>query len=163
MSKAFTRESDDGPEERILPPLRSLLPSGAKNYLTPDGARRMHGELDTLLQQRAATAVPPALEQRIARLRQSLEAAVVVEPPSPPWEQVRFGATVAVRHANGELSQYRIVGVDETDLDRGGVSFLSPIAKALLNARLGERVRFRFPAGEELLEIVGITYEAVAA
>src|SRR5262245_31794644 len=159
MSKAFTRESDDAPEERILLPLRSLLPLGAKNFVTPDGARRMQGELETLRQRRAAGSVQPSLEQRVHRLRQGLEAAVVVAPPPPPWEQVRFGATVAVRHANGEPSQYRIVGVDETDSDRGWVSFLSPIAKALLNARLGDRVRLELPSGREELEILGISYE----
>src|SRR5437016_2337832 len=109
MSKAFTRESDDAPEERIFPPLRSLLPPGAKNYLTPDGARRLQGELAALLQQRAAATGQPPLDQRILRLRQSLESAVVVAPPPPPWGQVRFGATVTVRHDNGEASVYRIV------------------------------------------------------
>ena len=64
-----------------------------------------------------------------------------------------------VRERNGEAARYRIVGVDETDIDRGWVSWLSPIAKALLNARLGQRVRFRFPSGEAELEIVDIRYE----
>ena len=162
MSKAFTRESDEAPKERSAPPLRSLLPPGAKNYLTPDGARRLQNELVALLQQRAHTSSPPSLEQRILRLRQGLESAVVVAPP-PPWEQVRFGATVTVRQANGEQSQYRIVGVDETDVERGWVSWLSPIARALLNARPGDRVRFRFPAGEEQLEIIGVTFAEEAA
>jgi transcription elongation factor GreB len=72
---------------------------------------------------------------------------------------VRFGATVTVRERNGEASVYRIVGVDEMDLDRNWVSWLSPIAKALLNARPGQRVRFKSPAGEQELEITGITYE----
>ena len=159
MSKAFTRESDDGPEP--LSPLRSPLPPGAKNYLTPDGARRLQSQLDELIQQRAteSESTRPALDQRILRLRQSLETAVVTPAPAPPWEQVRFGATVSVRHANGEASQYRIVGVDETDVDRGWVSWLSPIAKALLNARLGEKVRFKFPSGEEQLEIVSISFD----
>ena len=65
---------------------------------------------------------------------------------------VRFGATVVVREESGEESTYRIVGVDETDIDRGWVSWLSPIAKTLMNARPGKRVRFKFPAGEEELE-----------
>ena len=64
-----------------------------------------------------------------------------------------------VREENGEESTYRIVGVDETDFDRGWVSWLSPIAKALVNARLGERVRFKFPSGEEDLWMIGISYE----
>jgi transcription elongation factor GreB len=64
-----------------------------------------------------------------------------------------------VRNRNAEEMQYRIVGVDEVDIDRNCVSWLSPIAKALLSARLGERVRFKFPSGEEELDIVGIAYE----
>jgi transcription elongation factor GreB len=72
---------------------------------------------------------------------------------------IRFGATVVVREESGGESTYRIVGVDETDFDRGWVSWLSPIAKALMNARLGERVRFKFPSGEEELEIIDISYE----
>lgn len=158
MSKAFTRESDDAPEPLPLPRLASALPPGAKNYLTPEGARRLQSELETLLQERTRASNPPSLEQRILRLRQGLESAVVVAPSPPPWEQVRFGSTVTVRHANGERSHYRIVGVDETDVNRGWVSWLSPIAKALLNARLGERVQFRFPAGEEQLEVIGVTF-----
>jgi transcription elongation factor GreB len=73
---------------------------------------------------------------------------------------VRFGATVLVRRSDGEEDNYRIVGVDEIDLDRGWVSWLSPIAKALMNARVGEQVRFKFPSGEEQLEIVRVEYES---
>lgn len=99
-----------------------------------------------------------SLDQRIVRLQQSLESAVITPAPPPPWEQVRFGATVTVRNERGEESQYRIVGADETDVDRGWVSWLSPIAKALLNARLGQKVRFKFPDGEAQLEITRITF-----
>lgn len=70
-----------------------------------------------------------------------------------------FGASVDVRDSRGVESSYRIVGVDETDIDRGWVSWLSPIAKALNNARVGERVKFRFPSGEEKLEILRVSYE----
>ena len=169
MSKAFTRESDD---ETELPVLRqpSPLPPGAKNYLTPAGERQLREELERLLQVErpkfaALTEDSDAkrrlamLDQRIQHLRQTLHTAVVVPPPAAPWEQVRFGATVAVRSGSGEQESYRIVGVDEIDLDRGWVSWISPIARALLNARPGQRVRFKFPAGEKELEIVGISYE----
>lgn len=169
MSKAFTREDDDAPETPALQSFRSALPPGAKNYLTPDGARRLQTELDELGKQRTQIADSPgatekkpdlqSLDQRMQRLRMSLESAVVTPAPPPPWEQVRFGATVTVRNERGEESQYRIVGVDETDVDRGWVSWLSPIAKALLNARLGQQVRFKFPDGETELEITRITFD----
>lgn len=161
MSKAFTRESDDAPEERPLIRTIPALPPGAKNYLTESGAQRMREELESLLAQRttAAAKLSPDSERRLSQLQQSLATAVITPPPARPWEQVRFGATVTVRDPRGEQTAYRIVGVDEVDLDRDWVSWLSPIARTLLNARLGERVRFQFPAGETELTIVGITYE----
>ena len=66
---------------------------------------------------------------------------------------------MTVRESDGSEAQYRIVGVDEIDLDRGWVSWQSPIAKALLNAKRGQRIRFKFPSGEETLEILDIRYE----
>ena len=171
MSKAFTRESDDLPDLPPPPSRAPLLPLGVKNYMTPAGQRRLQKELDRLIQfdrpRLAALATGDdgkrelhALDQRLHHLHQSLESAVVVTPPAASEERVRFGATVAVRDAKGNESKYRIVGVDETDLDRNWISWLSPIAKALVNARLKQRVRFKFPAGEEELEIVRINYEA---
>jgi transcription elongation factor GreB len=170
MSKAFTRESDDAPEPPPRPRVASPLPPGAKNYLTAHGALRMRAELDQLTQiERPKLAASPqdpdtrrrlqSVDQQIQHLHLTLGTAVVVTPPTTPWEQVRFGATVTVRRNRSEETRYRIVGLDETDTDRGWVSWLSPIARALLNARLGQRVRFKFPSGEEELEIVGIEYE----
>ena len=170
MSKAFTRESDDLPDWPALPRQPSPLPPGAKNYLTPDGAQRLREELDRLIQvERPRVAASPhegdikrqlqVLDQRIGHLQQSLHSAVVVPPPVAPEDRVRFGATVTVREGSGGESRYRIVGVDETDIDRGWVSWLSPIAKALLNARVGQRVRFKLPSGDEELEIVVLAYE----
>ena len=170
MSKAFTRESDDLPDMPVAARQRAPLPPGAKNYLTPDGARRLREELDRLVQverpRHVASQFNPeakrqlqVLDQRISYLQGSLQTAVLVAPPVPPQTRVRFGASVTVRDVSGGESRYRIVGVDETDIDRGWVSWLSPIAKALLNARLGERVRFELPSGKEELEILSISYE----
>lgn len=170
MSKAFTREETDGPNIPELPPLASTLPLGAKNYMTRDGAARLREELVRLVEisrpRLAASRDDPdskrqlaGVDQRIVQLEQSLQSAEVVHLPLGETDLVRFGATVVVREESGEESTYRIVGVDETDFDRGWVSWLSPIAKALVNARLGERVRFKFPSGEEDLWIVGISYE----
>ncbi len=170
MSKAFTRESDDEPNTPRLPRPISPLPPGAKNYLTGGGAHKLREELKRLEQERLQLTSTRSqadvnsqlqrLDQRLQYLRQSLQSAVVVPHPPQPWDRVRFGATVTVRDRSDAESQYRIVGVDETDLDRNWVSWLSPIAKALMNAALGQSVSFSFPTGEEHLQIVAISYEA---
>jgi len=169
MSKAFTRE-DDTPEPVVLPRPVSLLPPGAKNYLTPGGAQQLRAELTQLVDQELPAIRSMAVsddtreqlarvEQRIAHVQESLASAEVVSPPLPPHDVVRFGATVTVRENRKAEAIYRIVGVDETDFDRNWVSWLSPIARALVNARLGQRVPFKFPSGATELEIVRIAYE----
>lgn len=173
MSKAFTKEDDAG--DAPVPRLVSPLPPGARNHLTPAGAARLRAELVRLADEARpalrAVAGEPGLrgeeakeqlqqaEQRIAYLEQSLRTAEITPPPAPPHDVVRFGATVTVRDARGQESTYRIVGVDEADHTRDEVSWLAPIARALLNARLGQRVPFRFPAGATQLEITDIRYE----
>jgi transcription elongation factor GreB len=169
VSKAFTRESDDAPELPIRPRRPSPLPPGARNYVTAGGAHGLREELNRLINiERPLLAASDndegkrqlqAVDERIGHLQQSLGSAVVVNPPAVPDDQVRFGATVTVRNQHGEESRYRIVGMDETDIERDWVSWLSPIAKALLNARVGQLIRIKLPGGEEQLEIVGVTYE----
>ena len=163
MSKAFTRE-DDLPDDPVLRRQTTALPPGAKNYITPAGERQLRNELSRLVQERSELSDDntklSALDQRIISIQESLRSAVVVPPPAlEQRDQVLFGATVTAREPDGEETRYRIVGVDETDTDRDWVSWLSPIAKALINRRLGERVRFKFPSGEKKLEIVEIAYE----
>jgi len=170
MSKAFTRESDDGPDLPTVSRPVSALPPGAKNYLTPGGANRLRAELEQLEREERPRVAALAdandakrqlqvMDQQIRQREESLRTAEVVPPPAPPWEQVRFGATIRVRDQAGEETRYRIVGVDETDIDQDWVSWLSPIARALLNRRVGERVKIRVPAGERELEILEIGYE----
>ena len=166
MSKAFTRE-DDSEELPPAPRRSSPLPPGAKNYLTASGEQRLRGELQRCIERRArivgdsvdAKSELQRIDQHIAALQAVLDSAVITSPPEKPWDEVRFGASVKVRDTAGEESTYRIVGVDETDIDRDWVSWVSPIARALLNAKVGRRVRFRVPAGERELEILSITYE----
>ena len=170
MSKAFTKEDDPGEMARF-PSLVSPLMPGTRNYLTPDGSRELHGELAYLQEARkpllvaaaakdiAAREELQAVERRIAYLAQSLTSAEVVPSPELTDGRVRFGATVTVRDPFGETADYRIVGVDEAKPERNWVSWQSPIARALLNARLEERVPFKFPAGETELEVVRIAYD----
>ena len=139
MSKAFTRE-DDFSDEPILPRPLQPLPAGLKNYLTADGAKSLREELVRLIQVERPLLLAgepdtvkrelQLLDQRVAYLAQSLDSAEIVSPPSVAGDVVRFGANVTVRGRSGEQSQYRIVGIDETDIDRGWVSWRSPIARA---------------------------------
>lgn len=170
MSRAFVRESDF-PQLPELPPPVSPLPPGAKNYLTPAGAQRLRDELARLHdRERPRLAGAPAddvdakrelqvLDQRIRYLQESLRTADVTEVTPGPTDIVRFGATVTVRETAGGETRYRIVGVDETDLDRNWVSWLSPIARALMNAKRGDRVHFKAPRGLRELKITAIEHE----
>lgn len=160
MSKAFTREDDDAPEAPAMARPAFALPPGAANCMTADGWTRLQQELASLCAQRTSHLAEGtwtrSMEQRLVDLEFALSTAEVVS-HDEPTELVRFGDVVRVRAEDRTESSYRIVGVDETDLDRGWVSRLSPIARALLGARRGERVTFRFPTGEMKLEIVSIS------
>ena len=83
----------------------------------------------------------------------------VVPPPAREPDRVVFGTTVTVREAGGTEKKYRIVGIDESDPTRGWVSWISPLARALVGKRQGELARVKLPAGEELLTVVAITGE----
>ncbi len=152
MSKAFTLESDDLPERPAPPRPTSTLPPGVRNYITPSGAKRLQDELDDLVKTGSTT-------PRLAALQQILQTIEIAPPPAPPWDQVRFGATVKIRDSSGEDETFRIVGVDETDVDRDWISWLSPVARALMNARVGEKVKIHLPAGARELEILSVAYD----
>ena len=160
MSKAFTRESDErGPEE--VPAFRPQLPPGVENYMTRQGAERLKQRLNDLLERRRGPAASEAdwqkVDSGIRRLRQILESVVVAEPPSDQ-AKVAFGASVTLQHGNGGEEAYQIVGVEETDPSRGRISWISPLAKALLSRRAGDKVSFRSPAGAEELTILAVRY-----
>jgi len=169
MSKAFLRESDFS-EPAELPSPIATLPPGAKNDLTPDGAERLRAEAMRLLDEERPkwTSSPEssdarqtlqAIDQRVRSLFKSLRTAEVISPPAVSDDHVRFGAFVTVREKTGTELQYRVVGVDEIDLERGWVSWISPLAKALMNARKGQRVILKAPRGQTELEIVAVRYE----
>lgn len=169
MSKAFLRESDfdDSPEP---PAPAALLPPGTKNLLTARGAARLRDALTALVEHERPRLAdrsddPEAkrelrsLDQRIRQLEQSLRTAEIV-PPAPVADGViRFGHTVTVRDRAGAESTYQLVGVDEADVAAGRVSWMSPLARALLNARVGGRVSFQAPSGLQSLEIVSLESE----
>lgn len=153
MSKAFTRE-DDSSESQFAPP-RSALPPGTQNYITPEGAARINAELDLLLgRKRETPASDPAVDSRIQYLQSLCQTFVIVAPTES--EVVRFGSTVSVIQ-NNSPETYRIVGVDEINLTRDHISWLSPLARALMGRRVGDRLTFRAPAGPQEIIITSIS------
>jgi transcription elongation factor GreB len=182
VSKAFTKEDaetkDDLPEEPAV-----ALPAGAKNYITPAGFRRMQEELkhlQTAERPRIVEIVSWAagngdrsengdyiygkqrlreIDRRLRFLAKRLEIAEVVDPAQQKnLERVFFGATVTYANARDEEHTITIVGVDEVDADNGRVSWISPIARALLKAQEGDIVELRTPHGIEPIEVVEIRY-----
>jgi transcription elongation factor GreB len=157
MSKAFTRESDESGDDAI-PPTRPSLPPGTTNYITPQGAERLTQRLDNLLETRRQSSDTPNSDVRkldaAIRALQQILSSVVVAQPSPNPEKVAFGTTVRIRHQNGEEETYHIVGVEESDPENGSISWLSPLARALLSRKVGDKVSFRTPSGLDELTVV---------
>ncbi|MGE0747247.1 MAG: transcription elongation factor GreB [Rhodospirillales bacterium] len=187
MSKAFVRETDDdGDDDSGAAP---ALPPGTKNYITQAGFRRLQDEMRALLDDERPKVVEIVswaagngdrsengdylygkrrlreIDRRVRFLSKRLEIAEVVDPAlQKNRDQVFFGATVTYAHvATDAENTITIVGMDEVDSDRGRVSWISPIARALLKAREGDVVEVRTPAGPEQVEVVAIRYEADAA
>ncbi len=184
MSRAFTKEIDDGPENDLPTIVGTELPAGVKNYMTPHGHRRFVDELRYLAGTKRpevarlaaqAAATSDALEEqtrkrnlrqteaRMQFLRQRIEQAEIVDPlkratMDVATDKVFFGATVLYRNRKGEQKRVSIVGVDETDIGAGYISFLSPLAKALLRASEGDSVSFQSPAGVDELEVIEVMY-----
>jgi len=182
MSKAFTRESDGEDDDDELLPAPSL-PAGAPNYITPAGHAHLRAEFEQLLRVERPKTVEIVswaasngdrsengdyiygkrrlreIDRRLRFLTKRLEAAQVVDPLQQQGnDQIFFGATVVLRDEEDALQTYRIVGVDETDFARGWISWVSPIARALLKAREGDTVKFQSPAGIRQVEIESVEY-----
>jgi transcription elongation factor GreB len=169
MSKAFTRDENEGPDLADLPQLVSALPPGTTNYLTARGAERLRSDLARMVEEERPRLLEQsrndedakrrllALDQRIFHLEQSLATAHVVEATPGPAARVTFGATVTVRDKLGATMKYRIVGVDETDPENGCISWLSPLARALIGKSAGTVIPS--PGADNELEVVEIAYE----
>lgn len=158
MSKAFTKE-DSGGEDISLKPEGPALPPGAKNYMTPAGAKRLSAELDQLLH--SPIDVQRKSELRIRYLQQRISDLQVINPLDQPAGKVRFGATVTICDEEGVEHTYRIVGIDEADAKQGRLSWVSPLATAMLGAGEGDSVTVKTPKGEKEWEIVKIFYEVI--
>ena len=180
MSKAFTKEIEAEDEDLEA---SDALPAGAKNYITPAGHARLQDELRrlrTVERPKVVEVVAWAagngdrsengdyiygkkrlreIDRRIRFLSKRLEIAHVVDPGRQGVrDQVFFGAMVTYRDAGGATRTVRIVGIDEIDGSPDTVSWIAPIARALLKARAGDRVDVRTPVGVEPVDVVAIAY-----
>lgn len=152
-----------------------------KNYITPNGAERLKQELRHLRDEERPNVVKTVawaasngdrsenadyiygkrrlreIDRRIEFLKNRLEKAIIVDPLQQKGDRVLFGATVTFENEDGEKT-VSIVGADEVDVSKGHISWLSPIGKALLGARIGQSVRVNLPRGEEDIEIISLNY-----
>ncbi len=183
MNKAFVKErdgEDDDGEDLAAP----RLPAGIKNYMTRRGYDCLRRELDQLVRVDRPKLVETVawaagngdrsengdyiygkkrlreIDRRIRFLIKRIESAEVVDPELQQGiEQVFFGATVAIEDLDsGEAGTWQIVGVDEADASAGRISWIAPLARALMRAREGDVVRFNSPAGVREIEVVEIVY-----
>ena len=183
MNKAFTRENSDAPDDDDggAPP----LPASGKNYITPEGYARLRAELLELIDNERPRIVEIVhwaasngdrsengdylygkkrlreIDRRIRFLTKRLEIAEVADPRLHHGsDQVFFGATVTYADARGEERTVTIMGIDEADSLQGQVSWISPIARALLKSRVGDEVRLVTPQGVQEIEVLDVHYPA---
>ena len=180
MSKAFTRESDTSDDDEAALP---ALPAGGKNYITPQGYARLRAELLDLIDNERPRIVEIVhwaasngdrsengdylygkkrlreIDRRIRFLTKRLEIAEVVDPAlHHGHDQVFFGATVTYLDAQEQARTITILGIDEADPLKGQVSWISPIARALLKAREGDVVKLVTPLGPQDVEVLAVQY-----
>jgi transcription elongation factor GreB len=187
MSKAFTRESDDADDDADGEAAGAMpaLPAGTRNYITPQGYQRLRAELMQLLDAERPKVVETVswaakngdrsengdylygkkrlreIDRRIRFLTKRLDIAEVADPSLHHGsDRIFFGATVTYANARGEERTITIKGVDEADNLHGEVSWIAPIARALLKAREGDEVSLSTPGGMETLEVLEVRYPA---
>ncbi|HSW17714.1 MAG TPA: transcription elongation factor GreB [Ramlibacter sp.] len=187
MSKAFTRESEADDEDDGAPSAPPV-PAGARNYMTPSGYARLKTELLQLIDDERPKVVEVVhwaasngdrsengdyiygkkrlreIDRRIRFLTKRLEVAEIADPSVHHGsDQVFFGSTVRYVDDEGAEREITIVGIDEADSLAGQVSWIAPVSRALLKARVGDVVRLRTPAGDAELEVLTVSYPAPAA
>jgi transcription elongation factor GreB len=183
MNKAFVKESDDADDEDEAP--APQLPPGTKNYMTVRGHAQIRAEFEHLVKVERPAMVQVVswaagngdrsengdyiygkkrlreIDRRIRFLSKRLDSAVIVDPAERKnCDQVFFAATVTVCDTAGVEASYQIVGIDEANAQEGRISWISPLARALLKAREGDTVRFDSPGGPREIDIIEVRYEA---
>lgn len=166
MSRGFVREGDQ--EEVPMVPQRAYLPDGVPNFVTPAGMELLLAEKQLLINERDHVVAINENERRIAvnfinaklqLLESRIADARIIDPKGQPPDEIRFGATATLKIAsNGKIQVFQIVGVDEADISKGRISFISPLAKALMNMKAGDQVALRQDRGVSVFDVVGVEY-----
>jgi transcription elongation factor GreB len=181
MSKAFTKESDETDEDAA--DAADTLPADTKNYMTPAGFTKLQAELRQLLYGERPQVVETVswaagngdrsengdyiygkkrlreIDRRVRYLSKRLESAEVVDPEKQKsFAKVFFGATVTYAREDGSEHRVKLVGIDEIDVEQGCISWISPLAQALMKKEAGDRFELRTPAGTETIEVVSVRY-----
>lgn len=184
MNKAFVRESEGDDDEELEPSLK--LPAGTKNYITPAGHARLKDELEHLVKRERPHVVEIVawaasngdrsengdyiygkrrlreIDRRIRFLSKRLDNAEVVDPlRQGENHQIFFGARVTIADIDGQENTYTIVGIDEADVTRGRISWISPLARALIKSREGDTIRFQSPVGIREIDILEVVYQEI--
>ena len=166
MSRGFVKEDDQ--EEIPLVPQRAYLPEGVTNFVTRVGMDQLLAEKQMLIDEKDNIANAGENEKRIALnylnaklqlLNNRIAEARIVNLNEQPQNEIRFGALITLKtEATGNIQAFQIVGVDEAEISKGKISFLSPMAKILINKKIGDKVVLKRPKEDIVFEIIGIAY-----
>jgi len=166
MSRGFVREDDQ--EEVPIVPQRAYLPEGVTNYVTPAGMDQLLAEKQMLTNERDNLSSTNENEKRIAvnfinaklqLLNNRIAEARIIDPKGQPQDEIRFGALVTLKtEVSGKIQIFQIVGIDEADIAKGKISFISPLAKALINKKAGDKVILKRDRGDAVFEITDLCY-----
>jgi transcription elongation factor GreB len=166
MSRGFVKE-DDQEDVPMVPP-RAHLPEGVTNYVTRTGMDELLAEQQALMDELKNLDIISENERRISvnnltaklkLLNNRITEARIIDPEDQPQDEIRFGATVTLKtEGTDDMQTFRVVGVDEANISRGKISFLSPLARVLTNKKVGDKVIFKRPKGDQIFIIMKITY-----
>ena len=166
MSRGFVKEDDQ--EEIPMVPPRADLPEGITNYVTRIGMDELLEEKERLIAEREQLDYNNEKERRIAfnhinaklqLLNSRINSAIIVDLGKQPQNVVRFGAMVTLKIGDEtKLNRYQIVGVDEADVSKGKISFISPIARLLIDKKVGDKAILKLAKAERVFEIMEINY-----
>jgi len=166
MSRGFVKEDDQ--EEIPIVPQRAYLPEGVTNFVTPFGMNQLLAEKQMLEDEKNNLNIANENEKRIELnyinaklqlLNNRIAEAKIVDIEEQPQNEIRFGATINLKtEVSKNIQTFQIVGVDEADISKGKVSFISPLARVLINKKIGDKVILKQAGKDIVFEITGITY-----